>query len=327
MNSFALDIGGAFIKHTLLSPRGKARRGMTVFELWKEPERLASVLKALRPAKPYRTAITMTGELCDCFKNRAEGVRHIVGAARWALGEVAVFAVDGSLLTPSRAMAEYSRVASANWAAVPVWLAKPSSDFLLVDIGSTTTDFTPVWKGKVANCGHDDFERLRHGELLYTGCLRTAVPAVVSSVKLRGGMVPLSAETFAIMGDVHLILGNIGGREYRSPAPDGGPKTFRGAARRLARCVLADEGELSKPETISLARQVAAVQAGRITSAAERFGLPVVVIGTGAFILDPAFKKGVLNKHRLMGDPRVATADPSLALAYMIKGRFCGSAI
>ena len=44
--------------------------------------------------------ITMTGELADCFADRAEGVRHIVShaceaAARLKIEEVVFYGVDG----------------------------------------------------------------------------------------------------------------------------------------------------------------------------------------------------------------------------------------
>ncbi len=194
MNFLGLDIGGAFIKYALLSAKGKPSRGIVPFELWKQPEKLAAILKSLRPKKPYAAAITMTGELCDCFENRREGVRHIVEAAQKALGTVAVYGVKGGLLSPGQAVRRHREVASANWPLVPRRLSLLAKNFLMVDVGSTTTDLTPVRDGRIANNGFTDYERLRHGELLYTGALRTPLSAVTGALKIGGKLTPLAAE-------------------------------------------------------------------------------------------------------------------------------------
>ena len=44
-------------------------------------------------------------------------------------------------------------------------------------MGSTTTDLIPVAAGQPASCGFDDAERLAHGELVYTGLVRTFLMA------------------------------------------------------------------------------------------------------------------------------------------------------
>ena len=54
------------------------------FALWRDPQGLAAALAALIDSAPAadRLAVTMTGELCDCFRTKAEGVRHILAAVR-----------------------------------------------------------------------------------------------------------------------------------------------------------------------------------------------------------------------------------------------------
>lgn len=319
MNFLGLDIGGAFIKYALLPARGKMARGLVPFELWKQPEKLATILKPLKPHKPYAVAITMTGELCDCFKNRREGVRHIVEAAQMAFGTVSVYGVKGKLLSPGQAVRRHREVASANWPLVPRRLSLLAKNFLMVDIGGTTTDLTPVRDGRIANNGFADYARMRHGELLYTGALRTPLSAVTGAVAIRGKKTPLAAETFCIMADVHLLLKNIGPRDYACPTPDVGPNTTRGAARRLSRSFLADDGELNKHDLLAAARQVAEIQRAQIVAAARQFNLPVITVGTGAFILASAFAGGTLTRHPLAAAREVAALDPSLALAWLLK--------
>ncbi len=318
MNFLGLDIGGAFIKYALLPAKGKAVRGIVPFELWKQPEKLAAALKPLKPKKPYAAAITMTGELCDCFKNRRDGVRHIVDAAQQAFGSVAVYGVNGGLLSPERAVRRHREVASANWPLVPRRLSLLAKNFLMVDIGSTTIDLTPVRDGRIVNRGLADYARVRNGELLYTGSLRTPLPAVAAALTIGGKKTPVAAETFCIMADVHLLLKNIRPSDYVCPTPDGGPKTARGAARRLARVLLADDGDIGITALVAAAREAADAQRAQVVAAARRFNLPVIVVGTGAFILEPAFAAGTLTRHPLAAAQEVARLDPSLALAWLL---------
>ena len=45
---------------------------------------MVALIETAPPAE--RMAVTMTGELCDCFPTKADGVRHIVDAAAAAGG-------------------------------------------------------------------------------------------------------------------------------------------------------------------------------------------------------------------------------------------------
>src|SRR5262249_28321084 len=73
-----LDVGGANLK---AADGAGVARGRP-FPLGKAPDRLAAELRALLADLPPadRLAVTLTGELCDCFADRAAGVAHILGA-------------------------------------------------------------------------------------------------------------------------------------------------------------------------------------------------------------------------------------------------------
>src|SRR5205823_3939461 len=83
-------------------------------------------------------------------------------------------------------------------------------------------------------------ERLLAGELVYTGALRTNLAAIAPRVPVRGGWCPVSSESFAISGDVHLVLGHLTPDAYDCPTPDGRPATAPFARERIARLVCAD---------------------------------------------------------------------------------------
>lgn len=321
MDIFTIDIGGAFIKTSLLAGnKKKPRRKIIAFELWKEPKKLEERLKSIKPKKKATVAITMTGELCDCFKSRASGVRHIAKSAESVFGKsTKFFAVGGNLLSAREAIKSWREVASANWAITPLWLSVSFKNFLHVDIGSTTTDLTPVKNGKIANKGFCDFDRLANGELLYTGYLRTPVPAVVNAVTVGKLKIPISSETFAIMGDLHLISGSIKPRRYNCATPDGAGKTAPAALTRLARTLLAERGDLGDSLLKKIANDIALTQRENIVSAAKRFRLKAIATGTGAFILDGAFKSGALAPLELAAEGEIDNMDPSLSLGLLIK--------
>src|SRR5438477_12811741 len=73
-----LDIGGANLK--MAHTDGTART--VPFELWKQPTKLPAALRELAASAPAfdEIAVTMTGELCDCFETKREGVQAIVDA-------------------------------------------------------------------------------------------------------------------------------------------------------------------------------------------------------------------------------------------------------
>src|SRR5213078_4559205 len=77
-----LDIGGANLKAATAD-----RRAVSVpFALWKQPEKLPAALVELVAQFPdaEELAVTMTGELCDCFETKRDGVNAIIAAVRFA---------------------------------------------------------------------------------------------------------------------------------------------------------------------------------------------------------------------------------------------------
>ncbi len=78
MTWLGLDIGGANLK----AADGRGWAHSVPFALWRNPQGLIGALAALVETAPAaeRLAVTMTGELCDCFRSKAEGVRHILAA-------------------------------------------------------------------------------------------------------------------------------------------------------------------------------------------------------------------------------------------------------
>jgi len=290
----ALDIGGANIKASDGADRSVSRP----FPMWRQPEQLSEALRGIITEfeRTDRLAVTMTGELADCFTTKAQGVCHIIDAVESAAGNVpvAIWTTGGEFVSPDDARQLAPLVAAANWHALATWAARstPGGTALLIDLGSTTADIIPLQDGIPVPHGRTDLERLQSGELVYTGVRRTPVCAVASRVPLRGGFCPLASELFATMHDVYLICGNVRDDPADTDTANGRPATRANAHDRLARMVCADVTELARDELERIAVALAAAQRQRLSAAIEaaltRLRQPcdlVIVSGEGAFAI------------------------------------------
>ena len=301
------DIGGAHLKTARLDQRG-ALCGLDQFAtpLWQGIDTLdrpvTQVLESL-PAGNCVHALTMTGELADCFPARREGVITLVEYLSSRLGPenpIYVYAGNKGLVTPEQAGAGFAAIASANWHATAAYAAQRLGSGVLVDLGTTTTDIIPFHEHRVCSRGYTDQERLRSGELVYTGLTRTPVMAVADQLPYRNVWQPIAAEYFAGMADVYRVTGDLDERFDLMPAADGGAKTRYHSIKRLARMLGAeyDEGGDEAP-WLEVARHVAERQFARIDQAFNRVtGAPeetvrnhVVAAGAGRFIIEKLARK------------------------------------
>jgi probable H4MPT-linked C1 transfer pathway protein len=284
-DSLGLDIGGANIKAATSGGRALSRR----FELWKHPEQLAQELASVAAELPCDgpVAVTMTGELCDCFETKRDGVRHILASAAEVFGEsrIRVWSTTDQFLTISQANDSPIQVAAANWHALSTYVGRlaPTGPAILIDIGSTTTDVIPMMDGKPFRTRFTDPERLESRELIYTGVRRTPVCA------LMGPMV--AAELFATTHDVYLLLEMIPEDPSDLSTADGRPATIDNAHARLARMLGGDTEFTGRVDTIILAKRAFFRQrsliADAIDSATSRLRRkpPVLILsGAGEFL-------------------------------------------
>src|SRR6185295_14725541 len=257
------DIGGVNIKAARLVARASPHTVLEPFELQRAPARLAPTLANVASrvaAQPDdRHAVTMTAELSQYFRTKREGVEFVLGALEAALGgsNVHVFGSDGHFASADQARANPLRVAAANWAATAHLVAKTTGTCLLIDIGSTTTDLIPIVGGQVVASGRTDPDRLASGELVYTGAVRTPVEAITSHVPVDGRTAGVSAEAFALAGDVHVWRGRLAPEDYNAATPDGRPATREFVRERLARIVCADREMLDDAAISVIANAVA----------------------------------------------------------------------
>ena len=273
------DVGGANLKAVRIEADGVEPQ---VFErpvpLWREPQRLPELLTEAAAALggASQMAVTMTAELADCFATKREGVRFVLDAFRSAFPGVEpwVYGVEGRFRSVADACRAPLRVAAANWMASATLVAESSPDALFIDVGSTTTDVIPIRGGRVVARGRTDPARLRSGELVYTGALRTPVCAIVRWLPWRGRRCRVAAEHFAVSADAHLWLGRIAACDYSCETPDGRGRERAEAGARLEALALRLSAlsdftlEALERETRSLAAELG-IKAGEIIGMAR----------------------------------------------------------
>jgi hypothetical protein len=256
-----LDVGGANLKAA--TPDGRAVG--VPFALWKQPDRLPAALAGLVARFPgaAELAVTMTGELCDCYETKRQGVNAILDAVEEvAAGRpVRVWGTGGEFLSVADSRANHLVVAAANWHATTTFAGRwvPTGPALMVDIGSTTTDIVPLLGGRPNPAGLTDTERLAAGELVYTGGRRTPVCALIP-----GGV---AAELFATTLDVYLMLGSVAEDPSDVDTADGRPATRPFAHARLARMLGGDAETVDESAARHLAARAAEQQSKLIGDA------------------------------------------------------------
>lgn len=323
------DIGGVNLKAARLDEHG-LKTIQQPFAIWQRRGELVDALiqlaHELGPAA--QAAVTITAELSDAFRTKREGVTFVLQALEAALPDTSlhIFGVDGRFYPLALAYEQPLLFAAANWLATALLVARHVPDCLLVDIGSTTTDITPIAGGQVVAEGRTDPERLLRGELLYTGALRTPVFAVVQQVPLWGRWCPVAAELFATMQDVYLWLEQVSSEQATSPSADGRPISAEFCAERLARVVCADLELVSTADITTLARYVAQVQVQQIGGALAQVRStrpvkgPVVGVGVGAFLAEQIarqFDLPFVQPTDLLGEPGLVAA-PAAAVALLL---------
>lgn len=296
MNIIGIDVGGANLKAVFLPGQGgdSEVRAMEVpFAMWQRWRALdVAIVELMRAVDPDDSAdeiaVTMTGELADCFASKPEGVQHIAAAVQSVAGRkrVAFYMTNGDWCRPdhssrsnfpaagdetiSDVVAKHWRLmAASNWHA----MARFGSRFLnrqsglMIDVGSTTTDLIPILDRQPCSIGFNDYDRLLNQELIYAGVSRTPITGLIQSVDLPAGPMPLAREFFATMDDALLWTGRISddrpdqalGNKVQYATADGRPRTRRHAGQRLARMVCSDLDQID----VSIVDAIAAAAVDR----------------------------------------------------------------
>jgi len=330
-----LDIGGANLKAATADKRAVS----VPFPLWKQPDRLPTALAELVGQFPdaEEFAVTMTGELCDCYETKRQGVNAILTAVQNVSRSypIRVWGTDGKFLNVEEARTAYLKVAAANWHSLATFAGRyvPRGSGLLIDIGSTTTDLIPIRDGTPHPAGTTDPERLGQYQLVYTGVRRSPVCTLI-------GPREVAAELFASTLDAYLLLGHIAEDPNDCETCDGRPATKPHAHARMSRMLCGDPEMVPQAETLSLAERVFDRQrdviehpllcqliqlSGPRLEAADRRKV-AILSGSGEFLARRLLAECELSFDEIISltdklGPAVAACAPAYALAVLATER------
>lgn len=299
MKWLALDIGGANLKVA----DGKGFGATEAFPLWQRHEHLTEALRrqiALVP-KVDHIAVTMTGELADCFATKKEGVLAILDSVEEACDHrhTRIYLTSGMLVAMPTARRQPLLAAASNWHALAQFAGRfaPTGPGMAIDVGSTTTDIIPLSDGKPTTIGRTDTNRLLNGELVYTGVERTPICALLPAAPFRGRKCPLAAELFATTLDAYLTLGYLPEEPLNTNTANAQPATRGAALDRLARSICSDRDNFSATDARAMSDAVMEKQLSRIVTSLshvldrmpQRPGT-IVLSGRGEFLARQALE-------------------------------------
>ena len=252
-----LDIGGANTKAALVRFQNEqildAHSYIEYFPFWEKtlneiPKMLKRIVVNVVEKNNYKLkeidyiSITLTAELSDAFQTKEEGVLTILAALSKVFEKNKMFFISNynEFIDYDKAKSEGSVIAAANWVSTSLFLGKFVPNCILIDAGSNTIDIIPILNSVPIAIGKDDISRLMNHELIYTGGLRATIPSITHFVPYKGKNLRISFEKFALISDVHRILGNIKENEYTNDTADNRSKSLEYCYARLARIICMD---------------------------------------------------------------------------------------
>ncbi|RLI75469.1 H4MPT-linked C1 transfer pathway protein [Archaeoglobales archaeon] len=285
--NIGLDIGGANLK-VASEDEGE----IIYFPMWKKWRELDKQLFEIKEKyDPKKVGVVITAELADSFNNKVAGIEYISSVIERVFdSEIYYLDVNGNIKSK---IDDPRLFAASNWVASTMFLLNSFKNFLFADMGSTTTDLIPV-TNKI-EAAKTDYERLKRGELLYFGILRTPVFYVLPEFDA-----PLASEFFSITGDVFVLTDDITAKDYSCETPDGKGKRKKECMKRLARTLCCDLDEIGEEKILELAESVKNAMIKKTSEAmiklSSKYGLDKVIgCGIGEFILEEASKKANLE--------------------------------
>lgn len=266
-----LDIGGANTKAAVLKFQDeKIEESVSYIEyfpFWEKtipeiPEMLKRVVMNLTEQNSSLLinldfiAVTITAELSDAFQTKREGLNTILNAldAVFDRQKLRFISTSNKFISFTEAQNNYSSISASNWVSTALFLGRFETICILIDAGSTTVDLIPIFNSLPVSCGKTDIERLMNHELIYTGGLRATIPSITHHVPYLGKSIRVSFEKFALIADVHRILGNISGAEYINYTADNRSKSLDDCYARLSRIICMDIESISKEDLKKIAK-------------------------------------------------------------------------
>ncbi|MFX1398495.1 MAG: hydantoinase/oxoprolinase family protein [Promethearchaeota archaeon] len=278
-----LDIGGANTKAAVVSFQGSilvdSHSYIEYFPFWEKtigeiPEMLQRVIKTLSASFKHDqknidlVCVSITAELSDAFQTKKEGVLTIINALELVFDEKKLRFISNKnkYLNVFEAKKSYYSIAASNWVSTALFLGQFEPQCILIDAGSTTVDIIPILDSVPVSKGKDDVSRMLNHELVYTGGLRATIPSITHFIPYKGKDVRISFEKFALIADIHRILGNISEKEYTIDTADNRSRSIEDCYARLARVICLDKDTISHDELREIASYIYSKQLNIVSS-------------------------------------------------------------
>ena len=250
-----LDVGGANTKVTVFDANFNIINVVSKnIHIWNDINKLCSFLRHISDNyESFHVSyyVTITAESCDNFLNREKGIHSIVEICNNELyGEVLFYNNLDSYVKYNIAIKEPKNLISTNWLLTKKLLENNSNIDLLIDIGSTTTDF--IYKDIVITSNLTDYERLKNNTLLYLGVIRTPLPMISDRVSYDGSKIPLVKELFATTGDIFNVTGDINFLTLDYMGVDSLNYSIENSLIRISRCIGLDYNKDNRDRVIEM---------------------------------------------------------------------------
>ena len=203
-----IDIGGAHFKIVGLDKKKSVcfseYRKCYVWKGFKNLEKEIEYTNSLNLSKDIYCGITMTAELCDNFKTKKIGAIEISKLCKKLKFNCSFYTKKKKKF--SRFIEkEYEDFISMNWHSIGRYFSKNFNNVIIVDFGSTTTDFVCIKNSKIINQGFDDFTRLSKKEIFYSGIIRTPLFGLEHEITLKKKKYQIIPEFFSNTSDIYRI--------------------------------------------------------------------------------------------------------------------------
>ncbi len=329
-----IDIGGAHLKVIGIN---KSKKVVFVdyksCKIWEGIENLQAKFRNINKIvknNSVKCGITMSGEMCDNFKNRLHGAKSLIEESN-NLGLNVFFYVSSKKIFTKKP--NYRQLISFNWHSIGKFLENEIESCIAIDFGSTTTDFICIKNNKIINKFNDDYSRLNNSELLYTGFTRTPIFGVANQIDYNRKKLKIIPEFFSNTSDVYRVLGKLDEKIDLDDTADKSKKNIKQSLMRLSRSFGLDYNSKNLKKLKVISRKISSIQLNQISQMTlklqKKFLLedqPIVISGIGQDVVyndlrKKKFKtiyfKEFLNKSRL--DKEASFHAPAVSIALLLQ--------
>ena len=298
-----IDIGGANLKIIGVNADKKVVYvNYSSCKIWKNQHYLDKKLLELnkiKTQKKIKCGITMSAELCDCFKDRKVGAKQIFKSCENLVFDYFFYSKSKNLFLKK---GSYNNIISMNRHSIGRFLKKKIKNAIVIDFGSTTTDFIVIKNGEILNKNYEDFSRLNNNELLYTGFTRTPIFGISQQIKIQGESLSIIPEFFSDTADIYKVIGQLDTQIDIDKTADGLNRGYSNSLRRVSRSFGFDYNKNHKSLIKKICLELSTIQINKLfmnlLQIQKKFSVqnyPIILSGVGQEVVNHFFKKKGLN--------------------------------